>query len=142
MRWSAVSSLGVAVLLFAPCANTQGIRFQAKVKIPYALQSGSRVIEPGEYLAKYWRERGSRIMTLQDSKGEILLRATAEGSVSVPKEERNFAGDLRVRITRVADQKSPGKQWVVFNWDYKIGDKFFRVSFSRVAEVAGNGATH
>jgi hypothetical protein len=135
MRWSGFSSLGLAVLLLAPCASAQAPHFQAKVKIPYALQSGSKVIEPGEYRVEYKSVKGDRIMTVQDSKGDVLLRTTAPYTDEVPKEERKFAGSFRIKITRVADQKSPGKQWVVFDWDYVIGGNFFRVSF-RVPEAA------
>ncbi len=105
------------------------------MKIPYALQSGSRVIEPGEYSVEYKTERGDRVMTVQNSKGDILLRTTAAGTDPVPKEERSFAGGFRLRIRRVADQKSPGKQWVVFDWDYRMRGNFFRVSF-RIPEAA------
>ncbi|MBI3668773.1 MAG: hypothetical protein HY237_03195 [Acidobacteria bacterium] len=135
MRWSGVSSLGLAVLLLAPCANAQAPHYQAKVKIPYALQSGSKVIEPGEYSVEYKSVSGDRIMTVQDSKGDVLLRTTAQYTDQVPKEDRSFARGFRLRITRVADQKSPGKQWVVFDWDYVIRGNFFRVSF-RVPEAA------
>ncbi len=85
MRWSGVPSLGLAVLLLAPCANAQAPHFQAKVKIPYALQSGSRVIEPSEYSVEYKSERGDRIMTVQNSKGDILLRTTAPGLDPYPR---------------------------------------------------------
>ncbi len=135
MRWSGVPLLGVTVLLLAPSAIAQAPHFQAKVKIPYALQSGSRVIEPGEYSVEYKSERGDRIMTVQNSKGDILLRTTAPGTDPVPKEQRNFAGGFRLRIARVPDQKSPGKQWIVFDWDYIIRGNFFRVSF-RIPEAA------
>ncbi len=135
MHWSGVPSLGLAVLLLAPCANAQAPHYQAKVKIPYALQSGSKVIEAGEYSVEYKSVQGDRIMTVQDSKGDILLRTTAQYTDQVPKEDRNFAGGFRLKITRVADRKSPGKQWVVFDWDYVIRGNFFRVSF-RVPEAA------
>ena len=64
------------------------------MKIPYALQSGSKVIEPGEYRVEYKSVKGDRIMTVQDSKGDVLLRTTAAGTDPVPTEERNFAGGL------------------------------------------------
>lgn len=63
------------------------------------------------------------------------MRTTAPYTEDVPKEDRSFAGGFRIKITRVADQKSPGTQWVVFDCDYVIGGDFFRVSF-RVPEAA------
>lgn len=105
------------------------------MKIPYALQSGSRVIEPGEYRAEYKSVKGDQIMTVQNSKGDVLPRITAPGTDEVPNEERNFAGGFRIKITRVANQKPAGKQWVVFDWDYVIAGNFFRVSF-QVPEAA------
>ncbi len=127
--------VAVSVLLLALFVDAQAPQFQTKVNIPYALQSSSKVIEPGEYVAGYKREGGQRVLTLQTLKGDLVLRTTAEGAVFTPKEERNFAGSFRVRITRVPDQKSREKHWIVFDWDYKVGPYFWRVTF-RVPEAA------
>ncbi len=84
------------------------------MKIPYALKSGSKVIEPGEYRAEYKSAKGDRIMTVQNSKGDVLLRTTAQYTEDVPKEDHSFAGGFRLRITRVANQKSAGNNgWVL-----------------------------
>ena len=120
--------VALAVLLLPSLVHADGPIFESKVKIPYAMSSGSKVLEPGEYWVKSTANGNDWTLTLRTLRGETVLRTTAMGG-DVPKEERNFTEQFRLRIKRVADEKSPEKFWIVFELDYKSPRRFFRASF-------------
>ena len=126
--------LTLFVLLLPSSIHAQGLVFESKVKIPYAMQSGPKVLEPGEYWVACAVKGNEWTLKLRNLKGDTVLRTTAMGG-DVPQEDRNFSGQPRLRIKRVADEKSPEKQGIVFQLDYKHPRRFIRAIF-RVPETA------
>jgi len=108
--------------------HAEGLVFESKVKIPYAMSSGPKVLEAGEYWVKSTVNGNDWTLTLRTLRGETVLRTTAMGG-DVPMEDRNFTTPFRLRIKRVADEKSPEKHWIVFELDSKNPRRFFRATF-------------
>ncbi len=111
--------------------------FQGKVRIPFALQSGSKVIKPGVYKVAVRLEGNKRILTLQSARGDTVLRTYGQRVDSIPEEDRQFKQRFQMKIRRMPDQSSPGKNWIVFDLDYRPGnrDVFRRLTF-RIREAA------
>lgn len=109
--------------------------FEAKVRIPFALQAGSKVLQPDEYLLAVHLLGNERILTLQTSKGEMVLRTAGQRVDDVPEEDRNFKQRFQMKIRRVQDPEA-GKHWIVFDLDYRPGnrDVYRRLTF-RVPEA-------
>ncbi len=104
------------------------VLLKQKIKIPYALQSGSKIVKPGEYLVTISMERGTKILTLDSAKKRVL-RTKGEDQ-ELPESERSKVKGRRLKVFPVPDRKSPGKRWIVFMLDFQgpIGD-FYRIIF-------------
>ncbi len=104
------------------------VLLKQKIKIPYALQSGSKIVKPGEYLVTISMERGTRILTLDSDKRRVL-RTRGEAQ-ELPESERSKIKGRRLKVFPLPDRKSPGKRWIVFMLDIRgpIGD-FYRIIF-------------
>ncbi len=135
-RMSVLSFVASALVVTASAKAAEPPFFQAKVRIPFALQSGSTFVKPGEYSVVIKPGKNFPILDLQSTGGGKVLQINSEGSGFVPREERNFKEEFRLKIARMPDEHSPGKSWIVFYLDNRIG--FRRLTF-RVPE--GGGAT-
>ncbi len=89
--------------------------FKSKVKIPFSLQSGSKVFKPGEYLLMIRTEGGQPVLIMQSDKGDVLMRTYGEYDI-VPERDRNFKR-TRLTIASESESESPGKRWIVFTCD-------------------------
>lgn len=87
MRRTGVFFAAVSLLLLAASAQTE-VLFKQKVKIPFALQSGAKVVKPGEYLVTVKLEAGHRLLTLASSNRQVLR--TFGEYATVPKKERDL----------------------------------------------------
>jgi len=125
--------LPLLLLLALPATAQQDVWFKQKVKIPFALQYKSEVVKPDEYLITIKTiEGGDKLLTLTSAKGEEVLRTRGEYG-KVPPQDRNPKWQVdqgKLSITRVSDEKTPEKKWIVFNLDMKvIGGDFVRLMF-------------
>lgn len=104
------------------------VLLKQKIKIPYALQSGSKIVKPGEYLVTISMERGTKILTLDSDKRRVL-RTRGEDH-ELPERERSKVKGRRLRVFPLPNRKSPGERWIVFMLDIRgpIGD-FYRIIF-------------
>jgi len=104
------------------------VLFREKIKIPYALQSGSKIVKPGEYLVTISMERGTNTLTLDSAKKRVL-RTKGEYQ-ALPESERSKVKGRRLRVFPLPNRKSPGERWIVFMFDIRgpIGD-FYRIIF-------------
>ncbi len=104
------------------------VLLKQKIKIPYALQSGSKIVKPGEYLVTISMERGTKFLTLDSDKRRVL-RTRGEDQ-ELPESERSKIKGRRLKVFPLPNRKSPGKRWIVFMLDIRgpIGD-FYRVIF-------------
>ena len=130
------AALGGA-LLFVACSSATAATnlLKQEVKIPFALQSGSTVIEPGKYVVRAFLDGNNWFLTLaptSKSNQEVLRVPGAYGDI--PNKDRNFKSDLRLQIMR-EDDKDKGGKWVIFQLDIRNpGDNFARLVF-RVQEA-------
>ncbi len=138
MRKMQVYLLVVCVLVLATSATAGAPVFKQKVKLPFALQAGSNVLEPGEYVIRIMLDGNDWILTLAPSKksNTEVLKTTGKYA-DVPKQEQNFRKQYRLQILRMSSTGKSGKSnWIIFNLDMKNpGDNFQRLVF-RVREAA------
>jgi hypothetical protein len=130
--------LAGALLLVASSPATAASNFlKQEVKIPFALQSGSTVLEPGKYVVRAFLEGNNWFLTLSPaSKSNREVLRTTGAYDDIPKEDRNFKSDVRLQIMREDDRDKGGK-WIVFQLDIRNpGDNFARLVF-RVQEATG-----
>ncbi|HLE81348.1 MAG TPA: hypothetical protein VJA25_08655 [Dehalococcoidia bacterium] len=130
------AALGGALLLLASSSASAGapLFFKQEVKIPFALQSGSTVVEPGKYMIRAFLEGNNWFLTLSPSSksNREVLRVTG-AYADIPNEDRNFK-ELRLQIMR-EDDKDKGGKWVIFQLDIRNpGDNYARLVF-RVQEA-------
>ncbi len=104
------------------------VLLKQKIKIPYALQSGSKIVKPGEYLVTISMEQGTKILTLDSAKKRVL-RMKGEDQ-ELPESERSKVKGRRLKVFPLPNRKSPGERWIVFMLDLRgpVGD-FHRVIF-------------
>ncbi len=134
-RIGLVILLALALMGFGSLeAITQDVVFfKQKIKIPYTLQSGSKIVKPGEYLVTISMEQGTKILTLDSAKKRVLR---TKGEVQdLPESERSKVKDRRLRVFPLPNRKSPGERWIVFMFDRRgpIGD--FRRTIFRCREA-------
>ena len=122
--------LAVAVIISSGAITAMAGRllFKGKVKIPYALQVGSRRAAPGEYMLRITIDKGMPVLTLR-SKKTGLLRLNGENG-RLPDAEKKTVKGQRLRIFPVPDPKNEGKRLIVFQFDARgpVGD-FYRKTF-------------
>lgn len=110
------------------------VYLKQKLKIPFALQDGSMVIKPDEYMLKIQNEGGQPVLTILSKKGDPVLRNHGERD-TIPEKERDFKGGGRIRIMALPDSKHPGGRWIVFLYDFMDPrGNFVRFRF-RIAEA-------
>ncbi len=129
-RIGVVILLALALMVFGSLeAITQDeVLFKQKVRIPYTLQSGSKIVKPGEYLVTISIDRGTNILTLDSAKKRVLR---TQGEVKeFPESERSKVKGRRLKVFPLPNRKSPGERWIVFMFDIRgpIGD-FYRIIF-------------
>lgn len=129
--------LALCVLVITTSATAAAPVFKAKVKLPFVLQSGSDVLEAGEYLVRIKLEGNHWILTLAPSKQSNKEVLNIIGDYAdVPKQEQNFQKKYRLQIMRVSDPEKAGNKWIIFNLDIKNpGGDFQRLVF-RTREAA------
>ncbi len=134
-----ISLAWVLVLLGSLEGVTQAHRvyFKQRMRIPYAMQSGSKVIEAGTYLVTIKAERGQRILTLQSARGHLVLRKPGREEKIPPKEKPNPKSETQLNIFQELDAKS-GKRWITFHLTIRhpvFRQKVFRLAFRVPAAV-------
>ena len=104
------------------------VLLKQKIRIPYTLQSGSKIVKPGEYLVTISMERGTKILTLDSAKKRVL-RTKGEDQ-ELPESERSKVKGRRLRVFPLPNRKSPDERWIVFMFDRRgpVGD-FHRIIF-------------
>ena len=138
MRRMQVYLLVVCVLVLATSATAGAPVFKQKVKLPFALQTGSNVLEPGEYVIRIMLDGNDWILTLATSKksNTEVLKTTGRYA-TVPKQEQNFQKKYRLQILRMSSAGESGKSnWIIFNLDMKNPGGFFQRLVFRVREAA------
>ena len=132
--------LVVCVLVLATSATAGEVVFKQKVKLPFGLQTGSNVLEPGEYLIRVMFDGNKWILSLAPSKksNTEVFKITGDYA-DVPKQEQNFSKKYRLQILRMSSTGKSGKSnWIIFNLDWKNPGalrKFQRLIF-RAREAA------
>ncbi len=129
-RIGVVILLALALMVFGSLeAITQDeVLFKQKVRIPYTLQSGSKIVKPGEYLVTISIDRGTNILTLDSAKKRVL-RTQGEAK-ELPESERSKVKGRRLKVFPLPNRKSPGERWIVFMFDLRgqAGD-LYRIIF-------------
>ena len=121
MRRMQVYWLVVCVLALATSATAGQVVFKQKVKLPFSLQTGSSVLEPGEYLIRVMFDGNNWILSLAPSKKSNREVFKITGAYAdVPKQEQNFQKEYRLQILRMSSTGKSGKSnWIIFNLDWK-----------------------
>ena len=120
MRRMQVYWLVVCVLALATSATAGQVVFKQKVKLPFALQTGSSVLEPGEYLIRVMFDGNNWILSLAPSKKSNTEVFKITGAYAdLPKQEQNFQKEYRLQILRMSSTGKSGKSnWIIFNLDW------------------------
>ncbi len=121
MRRMQVYLLVVCVLALAISATAGEVVFKQKVKLPFALQTGSGALEPGEYLIRIMFDGNNWILSLAPRKKSNTEVFKITGAYAdVPKQEQNFRKEYRLQILRMSSTGKSGKSnWIIFNLDWK-----------------------
>lgn len=134
MRRLNVFVILASLLALATALGAADYVFKETVKIPFAMKSHDRVIEPGKYVVRITTESNRWKLTLASAKQstkEIVIIFGNYGEV--PKEEQNFKKDYRLQILR--ETAGDGAKTVVFRFDMRNpGGRYHRVLF-RVSAV-------
>ncbi len=129
-RIGLVILLALALMVFGSleAISQDVVLFKQKIRLPYTLQSGSRIVKPGEYLVTISIDRGKRILTLDSDKRRVLHARGEEKKL--PESERSKVKGRRLKVFPLPNRKSPGERWIVFMFDLRdpTGD-FYRIIF-------------
>ncbi|MFQ5664719.1 MAG: hypothetical protein ACE5HL_12925 [Terriglobia bacterium] len=136
MHRTAVFFLVAFTLLLAGSAHSiDRAVFKQKAKIPYALQAGSQVVKPGEYIVEIGLEGTKWILTLYSRQGKGVLRTVGHRKERLGEDPSLGEGKLRLKIMPLPDVKRPGKKVVVFMCDENFRGRLYQIIF-RVPEAA------
>lgn len=106
------------------------ILFDQVMKIPYALEVQSKIIESGKYRLIMESVAAKPTMVLQTTGGEIVTQVKGERIENIPKHELDLKKQTRLKIYRLRDYQEGG-HWVYFVFDYhgSLGSRVLRWQF-------------
>lgn len=132
-----VAALALGSLGPATAVAQRRILFDQTVKIPFALELGSKVLKPGKYVLKMESDRGTPTMLFETTGGAGLGRVTGQHIERIPEKDRDLKKDTRLQILPMPNPEDPDRRSITFLFDWKsaMGTEVYRWVF-RVPEAA------
>ncbi len=118
------------VFVYSDALAQRRILFDQIVKIPYALEVQSQIIDSGKYKLIMESVAAKPTMILQTTDGRIVTQVKGERIENIPEDELDLKKQTRLKIYRLPDYQEGG-HWVYFVFDYhgSLGSRVLRWQF-------------